>query len=97
MTVWRKHIELKDLLSEEETDDVVRTSAAGFVERLKKLPEYQAQDDSQLEAIVTNFEDIADPEIPATSLSGRLPLCDYFNGILNALYDWADAERIWID
>lgn len=28
---------------------------------------------------------------------GRFSLCDWFNAALSSLYDWADAERVWID
>lgn len=97
MPVWRKHIALKDLLGEDESTEAVRDAAAGMAARLMALPEYKAQDDSELESIVTEFEDIANPNNPPEMFSGRLSLCTYFNDVLHSLYDWADSERIWIE
>lgn len=87
MPEWRKTVRLKQLLSHdaEIPSSVLRETALKFAERLKREPEYET--DIDLLTIVDQFEDIAEAD-DAT-------LQD-FNDLLAELYDWADAERVWI-
>lgn len=95
MTQWRKTVFLKDLLGDDSSDAATRIAAEGFVKRLKRLSEYES--DYELEQIVSEFEDIAHADSTGNDVfGGRFTLCDWFNAVLSSLYDWADAERIWI-
>ena len=96
MANWRKKIKLKDLLEEDESDEAVREVARQFVERLKRQSEYP--DDFGFELIVQEFDDMSHCSSTGTDVyGGRFTLCDWFNKVLNDLYDWADYERVWID
>lgn len=96
MPQWRKRVALKDLLSDDDSDEATRKAAGEFVKRLKRLPEYES--DFELEQIVSEFEDIASADSAGDdAFGGRFSLCDWFNAVLANLYDWADAERVWIE
>lgn len=97
MTEWRKTVVLKDLLSEDSSDEITRVTAKAMATRLKKLSEYdKCTGDYELELLVNEFEDIAKAETINEIYGGRFTLCDWFNKVLSSLYDWADRERIWI-
>ena len=95
MANWRKTIVLKDLLGEEDSDEVVREAATAVYERLKQEPEYQ--EDSEFEAITDEFHELSYSPAGHINPNDRYTLCRWFNDVLNDLYDWADSERIWIE
>jgi hypothetical protein len=92
---WRKTVVLKDLLSADDSDGTTRECAAGFARVLKRLPEHKT--DYELQEVVVELEDIAcEGSTGDDVFGGCSTLCEWFNAVLSNLYDWADAERIWI-
>ena len=84
MTKWRKTVNIKDLLGDDESPEEVVRVAAAIVGRLNKAfpdPDYGLED------IISEFEDIR--------VDDKRP-CLLFNDTLSSLYDWADAERVWL-
>lgn len=86
---WRKTIKLKDLLSEDDSPENVRRVAAKVTARLKREPEYDPFGDDVFSDVVERMNDIAKSDMAGCG-------CDRFNDVLADLYDWADAERVWI-
>ena len=91
---WRRTIVIKDLLDADESNGAVRSTAGEIAKRLAAVSGLDQC--YELRAIIEDFEEIADPLVPASDLAGRFTLCHYFNSVLGTLYDWADAERVWI-
>ena len=84
MTKWRKTVNIKDLLGDDESPEEVVRVAAAIVGRFNKAfpdPDYGLED------IISEFEDIR--------VDDKRP-CLLFNDTLSSLYDWADAERVWL-
>ena len=81
---WRKTVNIKDLLTDDDSPENCVRVASVIVERLRKaFPEPP----DNLEWILDEFEDIsADDKRPSV----------LFNDTLESLYDWADAERVWL-
>lgn len=95
MPRWRKTVQLKDVLDADSSDGAVRVAATEIAKRLKRLPEWEQ--DFDLEQIVGEFDDISHEASTGNDVfGGRFTLCDWFNAVLSNLYDWADAERVWI-
>jgi hypothetical protein len=68
---------------------------ATFARVLKRLPEHKT--DYELQEVVVELEDIAcEGSTGDDVFGGCSTLCEWFNAVLSNLYDWADAERIWI-
>jgi protein involved in polysaccharide export with SLBB domain len=83
---WRKTIRLKHLLSSDDSPENARRVAGKVARVLLREPEYEHGD--------VEFGYIADEMLLlAESDDGT---CADFNEILADLYDWADAERVWI-
>jgi hypothetical protein len=99
MARWEYKVRLKDLLDEDTSDEAARTAAGAIATRLKKVESWKSDTamTCELEGIIDEFEEISDPNVSAVELAGRFGLCKYFNNVMNALYDWADYHRVWID
>lgn len=82
MARWNRQIEIKQFFDIDEYDPKsVRDSAKQIFEVLKVQPEYGEDDE---------FTEIAD-QFEVTDGEGR-----EVNWVLEDLYDWADANRVWI-
>lgn len=91
---WRKTVKLKDLLSLDDSDENVRRVAKAMSDRLKRQKDYEEDgydDFSQTVDDMAQLATCADDEH-----DGGYTLCDHFNDCMAAIYDWADAERVWI-
>jgi len=75
---WNRTVNIKDLLSAEETPEAIKAAADGIIERLPDAPTKQ----------LAKARDMADAD-PETALL-------VFNDGLNRVYDWADANRVWL-
>ena len=81
MTDWRKHFQFKDLL----TDEDVSPEQAKVIARTaaERLREHMPFDLGASERLARRFEKVC---------------CqDSFNGVLDALYDVADQQNVWIE
>ena len=86
MTSWRKTINIKDLLTDDDSDEYARFVARTIAGRLQA----QIDDlmDIPLELLIDDFYDCGDVDSGATR--------DDVNELLSRLYDWADYNRIWL-
>ncbi len=83
MTTWKYEVNIKDLLDvDEPTDADANRIGVTIAARLTQAFSARMEDDTQLEDIVQAMEEIADVED--------------FDNILENLYDYADAEGIWL-
>jgi hypothetical protein len=83
---WRKTIRIKQFLSDDGSDENARKVAGRVARVLMREPEYGHGD--------WDLVYIADEMLLlAESNNGT---CADFNEILAGLYDWADANRVWI-
>lgn len=81
---WRKTVNIKDLLGDDESPEAVVRAASQMVQRLRRaFPD----PDNALEDIIAEFNDI--------DTTDKQPLL-LFNDTLDSLYDWADSNRIWL-
>ena len=81
---WRETVNIKDLLTDDDSPENCENTAKALVKRLRAAfpkPDYD------LENIISDFEDV--------SANDKRPLA-LFNDILDNLYDWADANRVWL-
>lgn len=90
---WLTTVNIKDLLSEDDSEEAVIAAATGIVERLQPLTDpalggslVDSIDASTLSEILDSFRDLAE----------RNPDVDEFNWVLAGLYDWADDNRVWL-
>lgn len=84
MAKWDYKIDVKQYLSADDSVSSVQIASKGVVCELKKLPtRYQ----DAVEEFIYNFEELAEDSEAD---------CDYFNDLLNDLYDWADDYRVWL-
>ena len=91
---WKRTVQLKDLLSEDGAAANTRRIAGQVAARLKRLPYYEEGGIDDFSSTVEEFEGIAESTDDDYELDWR-PV-DHFNACMSALYDWADAERVWI-
>lgn len=97
---WRKTIRIKQFLSEDGSDGNVRKVAGEIAAVLKAQREYTPFD-SEARDFNDEFSDIVDElaGIAADDCSAYdsgWTRCSHFNSVLVGLYDWADANRVWI-
>ena len=83
---WRKTIRIKQFLSEDSSSENARKVAGQVAHVLEAHREYPADD--EFRDIAGQFDDLS------RSTDGT---CEDFNLLLADLYDWADANRVWID
>ena len=79
--MWRYHLAIKDLLDAEESDIVARRIGKAIAPRLRGCRDYTV--DFQVEELAAKFEDVES--------------VDELNDSLMDLYDWADANLVWVD
>jgi hypothetical protein len=83
---WQKTIYIKQFLSDDDSDENARKVAGQVGRVLMQEPEYGHGD--------WDFIYITDEMIMLADSSDGT--CADFNEILAGLYDWADANRVWI-
>lgn len=88
MSRWNITINIKDLLTEDDSESAVVFAVNGINDRLRPLlgTSTGTYDLDTLNDILESFEEIATNSQDA----------DEFNEILNELYDWADDNRVWL-
>ena len=91
---WRKTIHLKDLLSDDDSPANVRRVAAEMARRLKKQRGYTEGGFDDFSVLVEEMDGIA--KSTPDDYNEGLSILEHFNSCMAALYDWADAERVWI-
>lgn len=79
MSRWIQTIKIKDLLSDADDAEAIKSAANGILSRVPT---------SAPTAKLAKARDMAD-EDPETALL-------VFNDGMNRLYDWADANRVWL-
>lgn len=88
MSRWKYKINIKQFLSDETTQEAKITACNGVISELNKLKRTREfRDDDELEMFIIDLEGIAED-------TGA----DHhdFNYVLDSLYDWADAKRVWM-
>ena len=79
MTRWTRTIQIRDLLTGDESAEAIKGAADGILSRLPSdVPT----------ARIVKARDMADAD-PETALL-------VFNSGLDAVYDWADFNRVWL-
>lgn len=79
---WRKTVNIKPFIGEDTSDTGAQTAARN----VRALLQEQLQSDLNVSAELRNIIDAF----------GSVVTCDDFNGSLEALYDWADDNRVWL-
>jgi hypothetical protein len=79
---WRRTIDLKQFLSDDDSDENARKVAGRIATVLRRQPEYDELNFSELALIVQELETVENAR--------------ELNETLAEVYDWADGERIWI-
>lgn len=91
---WKRTLHLKDLLSDDESPENARRVAGQLAARLKRVREYEEGSMDEFTEMVDEIADIqtSSPE----EYQPDFTVTQHLNACLSALYDWADAERVWI-
>lgn len=93
MRPWKHRLKLKDLLGEDTSPQATEEAAKAMHERLEAFRSEHFPNDDEIEQISDEFHTIAFIDGPKGEADA-----DYFNAVMNSLYDWADAgSRLWID
>jgi hypothetical protein len=79
---WRRTIDLKQFLSDDDSDENARKVAGRIATVLRRQPEYDEVNFSSLAMVVQDLETVENAR--------------ELNETLDEVYDWADGERIWI-
>jgi hypothetical protein len=88
---WRKTIPIKQFLSASDDDENARRVAAKIAAVLKRQSEYVEGGFDDFSVLADEMADIEhDPH------GADYTAVEHVNDCLTALYDWADAERVWI-
>lgn len=87
MARWIKTVDIKDLLTDDDSPENAVKVGLAMAERLRSRLAGYLDDDPDFEEIVNDFEAVGDAQQFALSA---------FNDTMNRLYDWADGERIWL-
>lgn len=89
MAKWHHTVNIKDLLTTDESPDEARRIAAEIRSRLLTLPP-GLRNDPDMSDILEGFDEIAHAG------SYQAHDVDEFNNVLDMLYDWADYNRVWL-
>lgn len=90
MTNWKHTLKLKELFSENEDPETVRSVAREAYSRVEAFRAAYYPDDIELEEISDNFHTLG--------FVDERPECRHFNAALGELYDWGDdGHRLWVD
>lgn len=103
-SIWPRRVDIKSIIRENQTseDPAVIASKANRLARLlrRHLPDTafdctNPECDFDLLDIVEMMEDCT-VESLAGDLDNGVEAVEMFNGWLETIYDWADAERVWL-
>lgn len=86
MARWKYTLDISDVFHDDGMP--LPEKGAVIVARIRELPVYKAQA-AEGEEIVNTVEELED----AVKADDE----DWFNGAWSYFYDWADAERVWVD
>jgi len=86
MKRWRKKVNIKQFLSDDGSPENAAKVARQIVGLLKSECSQEIGEDDELAEIVGWMECIEVEE----------DACEILNCYLNDLYDWADANRVWM-
>jgi hypothetical protein len=96
--IWSNRIQLKDLLSDDVSPESLARTATGIAARIRAaLPE--AVFDVTSDDYDQFMDEIVD-DLECWSAEGNAAVKeaqDILDGRLDEIYDWADANRVWID
>lgn len=95
MRGWKRTITLKELLGPDRDGAAVRACARVMSDRLKHQGPYVQDGLDEFSEIVDEMFAIAE-STPADYTAEDWTILNHFNLVMSALYDWADAERVWI-
>ena len=88
MPNWKYTLKLKDIWKNEEMP--LAEKRVEIVKRIKTMPYWKGEDtDEPLYEIMDGLETDFPPDDPNN--------VDDFNYWWNEFYDWADAERVWVE
>lgn len=83
--MWEYRLDVGDVFYHGDDDYLLNKGMHDVAERVERYQNaYFPVDDE--------FEDIADELVDAASAED----IEWFNAVWDALYDWADAHRVWI-
>jgi hypothetical protein len=96
-TGWKHRLKLKDIIDKDDepesySSETVAACAKEMHERLEAFRLKHFKNDDEIESVSDQFHTIAFIDGPA----GVADVAE-FDAIMNELYDWADAVRVWID
>lgn len=81
---WSHSLKLKDLLTDDNSDEKAVEVASELVKRLEGFAKRRGfEEDFELFDIIEGF--------------GCVENCNELNGVFTGLYDWADDNRVWIE
>ena len=81
---WQNRITLKHLFTEEESVESIRASMRAIADELDKAPFFRHFAAKKKFRAIPLGDDVIRP-------------VDYANKLLDAMYDYADEHRIWIE
>jgi hypothetical protein len=82
---WTHKINIKQFLSDDDSDEALRVAREGVANELRKLYSHFPEDDYQGDELRDLVHDIA-----------RAETVEEFNEWLDPLYDWADWNLVWL-
>lgn len=95
MAHWGHKIALKQFLTQKTDDSSVEEVARNFISVLKPFANMLNERENRIFAVV-DLEDIIYDFESVLNDTFDEPKVDVFNDIFENLYDWADANRVWI-
>lgn len=98
MIRWQHKLTLKDLFTEEEDAATVRRVAGVAYQRLElfRVEYYPCTDQTEPNSAAADLRDLTE-ELETISNAPDAGV-DWFNNIMDELYDWGDSgHRLWIE
>ena len=92
--IWKYEVKVKDLLGDDDSNERAVEIAKELAKRMRTaLPDklLNVQDDDYDDEITSIIEDLE-----TFNLEMSTDICSIFNERLDEIYDWADANRVWI-
>lgn len=93
MPVWKHRIQLKDVLGDDDSPEGTRAAARVMHVRLERALATAPLSSDEFDPL--ELAGISD-EFHSLGFVDHSPSVHDFNAAMNALYDWADAVRVWV-